>query len=181
APVQDAFVKMIGPAGAWMVSIGALISITGLNIGESIMVPRYGAAIADEGLLPAAIAKQNQNGAPLVAILVSGAIAIVLLLTGSFENLAKLSVIFRFFQYIPTALAVMKLRKDDPDANVIFRVPFGPIIPILAVIVSLVMIWGDNPMNFVYGAVGVIIASSVYYLMHGRNHQMDQMPPKEQI
>ncbi|HES7525062.1 TPA: amino acid permease, partial [Streptococcus pyogenes] len=105
-------------------------------------------------------------------------------LTGSFENLAKLSVVFRFFQYIPTALAVMKLRKDDPDANVIFRVPFGPIIPILAVIVSLVMIWGDNPMNFVYGAVGVIIASSVYYLMHGRNHQMDQMdqmPPKEQI
>lgn len=170
-----------GAAGAWMVSIGALISITGLNMGESIMVPRYGAAIADEGLLPAAIAKQNQNGAPLVAILVSGAIAIVLLLTGSFENLAKLSVVFRFFQYIPTALAVMKLRKDAPDANVIFRVPFGPIIPILAVIVSLVMIWGDNPMNFVYGAVGVIIASSVYYLMHGRNHQMDQMPPKEQI
>ncbi|XCY61594.1 APC family permease [Streptococcus iniae] len=43
APVQDAFVKMIGPAGAWLVSIGALISITGLNMGESIMVPRYGA------------------------------------------------------------------------------------------------------------------------------------------
>ena len=47
ASVQDAFVAMIGPAGAWIVSIGALISIAGLNIGESIMVPRYGAAIAD--------------------------------------------------------------------------------------------------------------------------------------
>ncbi|VTS13059.1 APC family permease [Streptococcus pseudoporcinus] len=165
APVQDAFVKMIGPAGAWMVSIGALISITGLNMGESIMVPRYGAAIADEGLLPAVIAKQNKNGAPLVAILISSAIAIVLLLTGSFEKLAELSVIFRFFQYIPTALAVIKMRKLEPNTQVAFRVPFGPLIPIIAVIISLLMIWGENPMYFVYGLIGVIIATTVYFIM----------------
>lgn len=167
APVQDAFVKMIGPAGAWLVSIGALISITGLNMGESIMVPRYGAAIANEGLLPASIAKENKKAAPVIAILISGGIAIVLLLSGTFETLATLSVVFRFFQYIPTALAVIKLRKMEPDANVIFRVPFGPVIPIVAVIISLVMIAGDNPMNFVYGLVGVVIASTVYYFMHG--------------
>lgn len=167
APVQDAFVKMIGPAGYWLVSIGALISITGLNMGESIMVPRFGAAIAEEGLLPRVIAKQNRNGAPIVAIAISGAVAIILLLTGSFETLATLSVIFRFFQYIPTALAVMKLRKDEPNTNVVFRVPFGPIIPILAVIISLVMIWGDNSKNFLYGAVGLAISSGIYLFMHG--------------
>ncbi|WNZ87802.1 APC family permease [Streptococcus iniae] len=168
APVQDAFVKMIGPAGAWLVSIGALISITGLNMGESIMVPRYGAAIANEGLLPAKIAKENKNVAPVVAIMISSGIAIALLLSGTFETLATLSVVFRFFQYIPTALAVIKLRKMEPDANVIFRVPFGPVIPIVAVIVSLIMIVGDNPMNIIYGLIGVIVASTVYYLMHGR-------------
>ena len=48
APVQDAFVEMIGPIGAPLVSYGALISIAGLNIGESIMVPRFGAALATE-------------------------------------------------------------------------------------------------------------------------------------
>ncbi|MET3558979.1 amino acid transporter [Streptococcus rupicaprae] len=167
APVQDAFVRMIGPAGYWLVSIGALISITGLNMGESIMVPRFGAAIAEEGLLPAVIAKKNANDAPVVAIAISAIVAIILLLTGSFETLATLSVIFRFFQYIPTALAVMKLRKDQPNTNVVFRVPFGPVIPILAVMISLVMIWGDNPKNFIYGAVGLAISSSIYLLMHG--------------
>ncbi|EHI69037.1 APC family permease [Streptococcus ictaluri] len=181
APVQDAFMKMIGPAGAWMVSIGALISITGLNLGESIMVPRYGAAIADEGLLPAAIAKKNRNGAPLVAIAISSTIAIILLLTGSFEHLATLSVGFRFFQYIPTALAVMKLRKEEPEAKVVFRVPFGPVIPWIAVIISLLMIWGDNPKNFIYGAVGVAIASSIYFLMYGRKKRSQPFPPEERI
>ena len=34
APVQDAFVEMIGPAGKWIISIGALISIAGLNMGD---------------------------------------------------------------------------------------------------------------------------------------------------
>ncbi|VTS34891.1 amino acid permease [Streptococcus porcinus] len=172
APVQDAFVKMIGPAGAWLVSIGALISITGLNMGESIMVPRYGAAIANEGLLPTIISKENKKAAPVVAIMISSGIAIVLLLTGTFQTLANLSVVFRFFQYIPTALAVIKLRKMEPDANLIFRIPFGPIIPIIAVVISLIMIIGDNPKNVLYGLIGVIISSSVYYFMHGRKKRV---------
>ncbi|MCK4029804.1 MULTISPECIES: APC family permease [Streptococcus] len=168
APVQDALVKMIGPAGYWLVSIGALISITGLNMGESIMVPRFGAAIAEEGLLPAAIARKNGNDAPVVAIIISCVIACILLLSGSFEILATLSVVFRFFQYIPTALAVNKLRKDEPNAQVVFRLPFGPVIPTIAVVISLIMIWGDNPMNFVYGAIGLLISSAIYFFMHGR-------------
>ena len=106
ASVQDAFVEMIGPAGAWIISIGALISITGLNIGESVMVPRYGAAIANEGLLPKKIAETNSKNAPIVAIVISGILAIALLFSGKFEELAALSVVFRFFQYIPTALAL---------------------------------------------------------------------------
>ncbi|MGQ7461347.1 APC family permease [Streptococcus sp. 32226D021BW] len=168
APVQDALVKMIGPAGYWLVSIGALISITGLNMGESIMVPRFGAAIAEEGLLPAAISRKNSKDAPVVAIIISCVIAIILLLSGSFEILATLSVVFRFFQYIPTALAVNKLRKDEPNAQVVFRLPFGPVIPTIAVVISLIMIWGDNPMNFVYGAIGLLISSAIYFFMHGR-------------
>lgn len=167
APVQDAFVKMIGPAGAWIVSIGALISITGLNMGESIMVPRFAAAIAEDELLPKQMAKQNKNGAPVVAILVSGAIAISLLLTGSFESLATLSVVFRFFQYIPTALAVLKLRQSEPSTKVAFRIPFGPVIPVAAIIVSSVMLVADNTMNVVYGVVGAVIATGVYYALHG--------------
>ncbi len=168
ASVQDAFVAMIGPAGAWIVSIGALISIAGLNIGESIMVPRYGAAIADEGLLPKKISETNSKNAPVVAIIISGACAIALLFSGKFEELATLSVVFRFFQYIPTALAVLKLRKMYPEKKVVFRVPFGPVIPVLAVVVSLIMIVADNPMNVVYGVIGAAVASLVYYLMHGR-------------
>ena len=67
APVQDAFVEMIGPIGAPLVSYGALISIAGLNIGESIMVPRFGAALATEKLLvQKGLEKQTLRTAPVI-------------------------------------------------------------------------------------------------------------------
>ncbi len=166
APVQDAFVEMIGPAGKWIISIGALISIAGLNMGDSLMIPRYGASIADEGLLPKVIAKKNNKNAPIVAIIFSGLLTIAFLLSGSFEQLAELSVVFRFFQYIPTALAVIWLRKKDMENVPAFRRPFGPVIPIISIIVSIWMVAAANPINLIAGVIGVIVASILYLLLN---------------
>lgn len=166
APVQDAFVEMIGPAGKWIISIGALISIAGLNMGDSLMIPRYGASIADEGLLPKVIAKKNNKNAPIVAIIFSGLLTIAFLLSGSFEQLAELSVVFRFFQYIPTALAVIWLRKKDMENVPAFRLPFGPVIPIISIIVSIWMVAAANPINLIAGVIGVIVASILYLLLN---------------
>ena len=166
APVQDAFVEMIGPAGKWIISIGALISIAGLNMGDSLMIPRYGASIADEGLLPKMIAKKNNKNAPIVAIIFSGLLTIAFLLSGSFEQLAELSVVFRFFQYIPTALAVIWLRKKDMENVPAFRLPFGPVIPIISIVVSIWMVAAANPINLIAGVIGVIVASILYLLLN---------------
>ena len=166
APVQDAFVEMIGPAGKWIISIGALISIAGLNMGDSLMIPRYGASIADEGLLPKVIAKKNNKNAPIVAIIFSGLLTIAFLLSGSFEQLAELSVVFRFFQYIPTALAVIWLRKKDMENVPAFRLPFGPVIPIISIVVSIWMVAAANPINLIAGVIGVIVASILYLILN---------------
>lgn len=166
APVQDAFVEMIGPAGKWIISIGALVSIAGLNMGDSLMIPRYGASIADEGLLPKVIAKKNNKNAPIVAIIFSGLLTIAFLLSGSFEQLAELSVVFRFFQYIPTALAVIWLRKKDMENVPAFRLPFGPVIPIISIVVSIWMVAAANPINLIAGVIGVIVASILYLLLN---------------
>ncbi|GEQ49642.1 APC family permease [Tetragenococcus koreensis] len=168
APVQDAFVQMVGPAGKWIISIGALISILGLNMGDSLMIPRYGASISDEGLLPKVIAKQNSKGAPYVAIITSAVITIALLFSGSFEQLAELSVVFRFIQYIPTALAVIWLRKKDMPNIPSFKVPFGPVIPIIAVIVSIWMVAAADLTNLIAGAIGIVVATVMYFIINGK-------------
>ncbi len=85
-----------------------------------------------------------------------------MLFTGTFEVLAALSVVFRFFQYIPTALAVLVLRKKYPDKSSLPR-SIWPSNPNLAVLVSLVKDLGENPMNYIYGLIGVL-SQVVYYI-----------------
>lgn len=167
APVQDAFAMMIGPAGRWIISIGALVSILGLNVGDSMMIPRYGASIADEGLLPKFVSKKNSKDAPYVAIIISGVLTSALLLSGSFEQLAELSVVFRFIQYIPTALAVIFMRKKNPNTTTAFRLPLGSTIPILAILVSAWMLWrGAEARSLIAGFVGIIIAAVFYFIFN---------------
>ncbi|MDR0921358.1 MAG: APC family permease [Lactobacillales bacterium] len=166
-PVQDAFSMMIGPIGGYLISIGALISVGGLNMGDSMMIPRYAASIADDGLLPRVFGKQNRRNAPIVAIVVSGILAALLVLSGSFEELAELSVVMRFIQYIPTALAVIALRKKDMGIKPVFRIPFGPVIPILSVIVSIWMISASNIINIIFAGGSIVVASILYFVLHG--------------
>lgn len=168
APVQTAFAEMIGPAGKYIISIGALISIAGLNMGDSMMIPRYASSIADEGLLPKVMGKTNQHQAPIVAIIVSGILTCLLLLSGSFEQLAELSVVMRFIQYIPTALAAIVLRKKKGFAQPSFKIPFGPVIPILSVLVSIWMISEADIKNIVFAVGGIIVASILYFVLNGK-------------
>ena len=169
APVQDAFGQMVGPWGKWLISVGALISILGLNVGDSMMIPRYGASIADEGLLPKVVSQKNRKEAPYIAIIISCVLTCLLLLSGSFEQLAELSVVFRFIQYIPTALAVIFLRKKNPDMKTAFKLPFGPVIPILAIAVSVWMLWqGADTKSLIAGGAGIVIAAVIYFFLNGK-------------
>lgn len=172
APIQDAFARMVGQWGFWFISIGAIVSLVGLNVGDSTHSPRMLEAIAEDGLLPERIAFKNQAGTPVTAIVITSLISLALVLSGSFESLVELSVVFYFFQYIPTALAVIVLRKrnyqgEEDDLTVVenrFKLPFGPVIPILGVTVSLWMILSDSLSHIITAAVGVAIAVSIYYL-----------------
>ena len=61
---------------------------------------------------------------PAFSILFFGAVSLALTLSGSFIQLAGLSAIARLLQYVPTCLALLRLRKmNSPNENH-FRLPF---------------------------------------------------------
>ncbi len=169
APVQDAFQKIIGNAGKFLVGAGTLVSIGGINIAASIGTPRSGAALANDGLIPRVIAKKNSKDVPYLAIIITGVITLALglygSLIGSFAILAAISVVSRFAQYVPTCLSVIVLRKKRPDLQPSFRVPFGPIIPIFAVVVSFWLLYKSDMQKILIGLGGLLIGVVVYFLM----------------
>lgn len=172
-PIQDAFAIMVGDWGYWFVNIAAIISLVGLCAGDSIHSPRLLESIAEDSVLPEIVSRRNESGTPYMSILFTAAVALIMVLTGSFEELAALSVVFYFFQYIPTCLAIYFLRKKQANGELDaefsnegqFKLKGGMTIPVIAIIVSFWMILSDNLMHAITATVGIIVALIIYEIL----------------
>ena len=166
APVQVAFGRIAGVFGTTVVAAGTLISIGALCIASSFVTPYCGLALAEQHMLPAFMAKKNKFGAPYWCIIVSTLVATLIGYTGGFAFLASISVVSRFSQYIPTCLSILVFRKTMPDAPRAFKIPFGPVIPIIALLVSLWLLSQTKPQQLILGLGAAIVALPFYFLVH---------------
>ena len=172
APVADAAGVMFGGFGKAFILAGTIVSVGGINMAASFHTPRSGVALAEQGLLPAFVAKKNKHGAPAVAIIISVVLSLILAVTGSFSFLLQISVISRFLQYIPTCIAVLVFRKKYADRESSFRIPFGPVVPILATAVSIWLLYHAaiaDPTKILIGFGGLVIGIPMYFIMKAVN------------
>ena len=117
-------------------------------------------------MLPAFMAERNRFGAPYWCIIISTVVAMLIGYSGGFAFLASISVVSRFSQYIPTCLSIMVFRKKMPDAPRAFKIPFVPVIPVIALIVSLWLLAQAKPQQLMIGFGAAVIALPFYFLVH---------------
>ncbi len=155
-PVAEAAGTFLGSAGGIFVAIGVAVSILGGNSVSAIVAPRALYALAEQGQMPKSLGRVHaEYRTPAVAIVVSTVLTVLLAVSGSFEQLAVISVVARFFQYIPTCLAVMVLRHRDRKNGAVasgFRAPFGPIVPVLATLCCIGLLIQAEPDRLLAGA-----------------------------
>lgn len=171
-PVADSAAIFLGGFGGLLVTIGTLVSIGGINAAESFILPRSAVALAEDGLLPRSIAKKNKAGTPYIAIILTAVLTIPIALSGSFTQLAAISAISRFAQYIPTCLAVIVLRKREGLEST-FRVPFGPVLPILSVGISCWLLTQATKVQIIWGLGALIIGIPLYFIMKKGSKSVD--------
>jgi APA family basic amino acid/polyamine antiporter len=174
-PLADAGSRLMGPAGGLLLTIGAALSVLGTNNGSILAGPRYLYALAEAGRLPQAFARIHRRyGTPYVAILTQSGIALALiaidavlhrLRPGAFgvaEELALLSLIARLVTYIGTCLAVPVLRRKLASTPRTVRLPGGPVIPIAALAICLLLLSAVETKVFVAGGLGLIVGAIVF-------------------
>ncbi|MCI6607183.1 MAG: amino acid permease [Mitsuokella jalaludinii] len=167
-PVRDTFDRLLIAAArrrGLLVTAGTLVSIGGINLASSFLTPRVIVAIADDHMLPPVFSRYNRFHTPYVAILFATIVGILIALSGSFTTLAAISVVSRFAQYVPTCLAILVLRRRDPEHPSTLPVPFGPVIPVIAVLVSLWLLVQADLHKILFGLGGLLIAVPFYFLM----------------
>ena len=163
-PVAAASAMFMGPAGATLIAVGICLSVFGTNCGSALVNPRRFYAMAERGDLPPVLATTDpQTGAPRMAIGLTWLLACGLSLSGTFVELAVLGVVARFAQYIPTCLAVLVFRKRlGPGEG--FRIPGGPVLPILTVALCLTLLANSDPSRLIKGGVALLVGVPLYFL-----------------
>ncbi|UQS84895.1 APC family permease [Apilactobacillus apisilvae] len=163
-PLQAALTAMIGKVGSYIVVAGSVLSIGGICIASSFITPRSTEALADNGILPKAFSTKNRKNAPYISIIVNAVLILVLAYSGTFTYLAQISAISRFAQFIPTIIAVMVFRKTMKKQPRSFKLPLGYTIPIIALAISLWLIFNTQVNLLIFGFGALVIALPFYFL-----------------
>ncbi|MCF6149668.1 MAG: amino acid permease [Candidatus Kuenenia sp.] len=166
-PLADAAFYFMGPAGGVIIGLGALLSIGGINAGIALTSPRSLYVLSADGFFPPIFAKIHRKyHTPYLAIIANTALTLLLSLTGSFRYLIAASVMVSILQYIPTCLAVIALRKKNPEWKRGYKVPGGYCIPILALIICGWLLYHVELK--VIGATALAIAASLPFYFRKR-------------
>jgi basic amino acid/polyamine antiporter, APA family len=170
APVANAL-EAIGlkMTDRW-VTVGALMGMVSSILVFQIGQARVWFAMARDGLLPKAFARVHPRfRTPDVATWVAGfAVAIP---AGIFDigTLANLTNIGTLFAFILVSVAVLVLRRRQPDRARGFCVPFSPWIPLASVIFCFVLMASLTVENWLRFFVWLIIGLMIYFF-YSRHH-----------
>jgi APA family basic amino acid/polyamine antiporter len=167
-PLADAALVFMGAFGAAFITLGAVLSTTGNNMGQALSGSRNLFALAEQGDLPRVFARVHPvYRTPVIAIVVTAGVSLALALSGTFVKLALASAMTRLVVYVATCASTLRLRSSR-FANEVkpatFVVPFGPVIPGAAILVSLAILAGARSDQLWSGA-GAILAGTVLYLI----------------
>jgi amino acid transporter len=162
-PLADASGRFSGAWLALALTVGAAVSILGTNSNTIMLGPRYLHALAMDGYGPRALARIHPRfRTPAMAIITVGVLSLLLALSGSFVQLALLSVVARLCTYIGTSVSVLVLRRRLGDRDGALHLPGGPLIPIAATLLSVGLLASATLWNLVAGAVALVLGAIVF-------------------
>ncbi|KTF39999.1 APC family permease [Xanthomonas translucens] len=162
-PLADAASGFGGEALALILTVGATISILGTTSNTVMLGPRFLFALAQDGYGPAFLARVHPRfRTPAAAILLQGVLSLALALSGSFVQLALLSMVTRLFAYIGTAAAVLVLARRYRDRPGALHLPGGPLIPLAALLLALALLLSASWQNLAAAGVALLVGALFY-------------------
>ena len=160
-PIADAAAAIIGPVGAVVITVGALLSMAGTNSGTMLEGSRmlYALSLGRKPLRLLSFVHPTFR-TPSVAIVIHATVALALALGGTFAKLALLSAVARLTTYLFTAAAVPRLRRKLGEPG--FKNPGGWTIPLLGLAVGLMFVFNLDAPKLIAAAIAIAVGAVIY-------------------
>jgi basic amino acid/polyamine antiporter, APA family len=167
----DAATALFGPVAGKLIALMILVSIFSATNGIVLTVPRAFFAMARDGIFFRRLAEVHPRfGTPAFAIIACSLWAMLLAVSGTFEQLLTYVVFIGWIFYALGAWSVFAYRKREPHAPRPFRVPGYPVTPVLFVVSAAAIVVNTLVAQPVRGAIGlaVVLVGSPAYLLWRR-------------
>lgn len=154
-------------------SVGAILGILAIIFAVGFGTSRMFANIGKDRLIPKVFAKENKQGVPTVSLWTIGIVGALL---GGFVNLnslANASSMALLFVYLMVALSVLVFRKTNPEFKRAFKVPFGPVIPIIAITCCLFLMINLSLITWIYFGIFLLIIIIFYFIYSNKNSKLN--------
>jgi len=153
--------------GGVVILIGGLLSTLSALNATVYSSSRVAFAMARDANLPQLLSKVHATKAtPHFAILFSTILIVGMAVALPIEDVAAAADIMFLLLFVQVNIAVMRLRKSRPDLDRGFRIPFMPVIPILAIGTMLflaVFLFTHYPMSLATTGGWILAGAGVYY------------------
>jgi APA family basic amino acid/polyamine antiporter len=163
APLVLIAQKVLGNYGLLFVLVGGLLStISALN-ATILAASRQTYAMGRDGYLPGKIFRLHPRfKTPYTAVSAVGVMILIFTLSGEVEFVAHLANFCYLFALILVNMSVIMLRKKEPRLKRPFKLPWHPLIPLLAIACNLLILGFMSPRTYLLGAGWLGLGSLVY-------------------
>jgi APA family basic amino acid/polyamine antiporter len=166
-PASAVMRAALGERGATFIAMGIAISTLGFLSQGMLTAPRVYFAMAKDGLFFRSVAWLDpRTAAPVVAVALQGVVAVIIALSGRYEQILNYVISVDFISFGMTGVALLILRGRE-SASHGFRAPGHPfttlffIVSSFAVVISTI---AKYPANSAIGLAILLTGVPVYFL-----------------
>jgi APA family basic amino acid/polyamine antiporter len=167
-PAADAARLVLPRGGAELVTVISLLTVLSLLNNVMLATPRVLFGIGRDGLLTEKAAIVSKGGTPRVALALTSAVVVVVVLTGSFEQIIALSAVLFLIYYSAAFLTVFVLRYRFPNLPRPYKAlgyPFSTAIVLVGSIAFLVAAIAEDPRSGLIAGIFLAFCAPAYAWM----------------
>lgn len=175
APIARAFLDHNLGWASDIITIGALAGLTSVMLVMLLGQSRVLYAMAHDGLLPKHFFGDvhPRFRTPWKGTILAGLLAAIVGSVTPIDDIGKMVNIGTLLAFVIVCIAIMVLRKKDPDRPRPFRTPLVPLVPILGILFNGYMMYKLGIWNWVRLVVWLVIGLAVYF-GYSRHHSRVQ-------
>jgi len=179
APIARAFMDRGLTGASHIITLGALAGLTSVMLVMLLGQTRVLYSMANDGLLPKKFFADIHPKwrTPWKNTILVGLLAAVVGSLVPIDDIGKMVNIGTLLAFVIVCIAVVLLRRTDPDQPRPFRTPWVPLVPILGVLFNGYMMYRLGWINWarliIWLAIGLVV-----YFTYGRKHSKVQALPE---